>query len=114
MKRWIVRIDWFVDAQPELTAESDTPVELGMTAKQSVSLLANLCRFMGKTGDKILTEDNVTWDRRVTSLCLENGIHKRVFTIDQASGLNKEEADRCASQMVDWVMAAETTDLLEA
>lgn len=114
MKQWKVQIDWFDDGQCILSAETETPVENGDTAQDALRVLVDICTTAGSAGETVLNRDGRDWDRRTTHICLTNEKRSRSITVDQKRGVTSEEANRWAQTMVDWVLAADTTELLEA
>lgn len=114
MKQWKVQIDWFDDGRRIMAAETDSPVEDGDTAASSLQMLVDVCTTAGTAGETVLQRDGRVWDRRTTHICLTNEKRSRSITVDQNRGVTSEEAGKWAQTMVEWVLAAETTELLEA
>lgn len=114
MKHWKVQIDWFDDGKRVMSAETDTDVVEGDTAFDALKMLADICTTAGTAGSTVLRRDGRSWDRRTTHVCLTCDKRSRSITIDQRANVTDEEAMLWSNQMVDWILAAETTELLEA
>jgi hypothetical protein len=114
MKHWNLSIDWFDDGKKVLSAVTSTEVMDGEKALDSVMLLTSGLSAMCDLGNDVLRKDNMTWDRRATSIMLVVGSKRRSITVEQTAAMQEREANKCANQVMDWLTGAETTELLEA
>lgn len=114
MKKLAVQIVWFDDEDKILQADSDTPIEDLTEAHECLEVLVDMCRTMSSLGQDAMSKDGIDWQRRSTRISMSNGKRSRSLTFEQPREVTDEEADRWAKQMVAWVLATDTTDLLDA
>jgi hypothetical protein len=114
MKHWTIQIDWFVDDSRILGAQGSFNVEPGDSAIECAALIANAVGAMGEPAERLLHGEGKEWDKRITMLTLHSGNRRRSISIEQPSGWSDQEAHRWATQLMEWILAAPTTELLEA
>jgi hypothetical protein len=114
MKHWTIQIDWFVDDSRILGAQGSFNVEPGDSAIECAALIANAVSAMGAPAERLLHDEGTNWDKRITMLTLHAGRRRRSIAIEQPSGWSDLEASKWAQQLVEWILAAPTTELLEA
>lgn len=115
-KHWTVRIDWFIDGSSilEAAAHFDVHPEVGDSLSYAV-LVADTLRRADAWGRKKMAERHDRYDERRTTITLTNGTRSRSLTVgDDGMGMSDERADQCANQVMEWLLADETTELLAA
>ena len=115
-KHWKIQIDWFADGDRilEASAHFDVHPEVSDSLSYAV-LVADTLRRADAWGRKKMANRHDRYDERRTTITLTNGKRSRSLTVgDNGMGMSDERADECANQVMGWLLADETTELLAA
>lgn len=113
-KHWNIQIDWFDSAERVLSAGATIAVEPGDTAEIGAMTVTDGMTVAYEHADWLIRKDRIKWNRRRTVITLSAGKRTRALTIDQRSVVSDEEATRWAHQVMEWLLADQTTELLNA
>lgn len=114
MKHWNIQIDWFDSTKPVLSATSTADVSKGDTAATGAMVVTSCLTVAYENAEWLIRKDRILWDRRRTIVTLHAGDRCRALTIDQTQHVTEDEAAEWAEAVMKWLLADETTELLNA
>lgn len=112
MKQWNISVTWQSEGKRVMEVTSDNPIEESAHAFDVVEEMISMLPVMSAAGKQAITKNGDSYDERSTTLTVCNGARKRSIRVVQHSEMTDEEADQCATTVLEWLLSPETAEMI--
>jgi hypothetical protein len=113
MSQWKITIVWYVDGRSAVQADAEfTSIECSDDPLEHAMLVAGALRRLDAEAHARLNRLEDGYDERKTTILLTGNGRSRSLTVRDTMFMPSKDAERCAHQVMEWLTAEETADLL--
>lgn len=114
MKCWNIRIDWFVDSDRIMGAESTVEIVKSDNVLKACYMLIDTLVTLGEHCEALMSPDEKQWDARQMTLELQVEDRVRRLVVRHDRNRSEAEALQNVEAIVDWASSSDTTEMLVA
>lgn len=112
MKQWNIQVTWQSSGSRVMEVTSDSPIEDSAHPFSVVEDMIAVLPAMSKAGKQAIAKNRDNYDERTTTITVSNGARKRSIRVVQHAEMTDEEADQCATTVLEWLLSPDTAEMI--